>query len=357
MINEKYNWVSALRGYAVLLVLLIHASQYLSTSNFTKNICNNGDLGVQFFFILSSFTLFTSYSKRKLVEGEFVNRNFFIRRFFRIAPYYYIAGSVYIIYQLFIKNESVNIKNLIGNYLFINGLYLPGINDIPPGGWSIGVEMLFYLLIPVLFYYIDSLKKAIALFLCTMAMSILVNHYFLSYTTNLLGLIFRSINQWSFYFWLPNQLPVFILGIVLFYIYKHVVFSFRLGQILLISSILLIFVFCFHEFKVDYPNYFIKREYVYGLFFVCFSIGVYITNNKFIVNQVIQKIGIVSFSMYLNHFLILYILSYIYGGMCKFLVDYIHLPDTILRNDFVFFAFISFLFLLAILFLVLPISI
>ena len=107
MINEKYNWVSALRGYAVLLVLLIHASQYLSTSNFTKNICNNGDLGVQFFFILSSFTLFTSYSKRKLVEGEFVNRNFFIRRFFRIAPYYYIAGSVYIIYQLFILDVPV----------------------------------------------------------------------------------------------------------------------------------------------------------------------------------------------------------------------------------------------------------
>lgn len=339
MVNEKYNWVNALRGYAVLLVLLIHTSQQFIVSKYILNICKNGDLGVSLFFILSSFTLFNSYSKRKIVEGKYVNNNFFIRRFFRIAPYYYIAGFIYVMYHFFIKNELVNVKSLIANYFFINGLYLPNINDIPPGGWSISAEMLFYLLIPILFNYINSLKKAIVLFLMTMVLSILINHYFLSYTTDLLGLIFRSMNQWTFYFWLPNQLPVFILGIVLFYIYKHVVFSFRSGQMLLISSILLFFVFCFHEFKVDYPYYFIKREYVYGLIFVCFSIGVYTTNNKLIINRVVQKIGIVSFSMYLNHFLVLYILSFIYGGICKVQVDYIHLSNALLRNDFVFFSF------------------
>ncbi|HSD07359.1 acyltransferase [Flavobacterium sp.] len=148
--SEKYRWVNALRGYAILLVMLIHSSQAFKIHDFGKKIYDNGDLGVQLFFILSGFTLFNSYSKRRLREGKLTNRNFIIRRFFRIAPYYYIAGLIYVFYKVVIKHNAINLKNLIANYTFTNGIYLPGINDIPPGGWSIGIEMLFYLMIPML---------------------------------------------------------------------------------------------------------------------------------------------------------------------------------------------------------------
>lgn len=344
--SEKYGWVNALRGYAIVLVMLIHASQTFTVSHFTTIICNRGDLGVQLFFILSSFTLFNSYSKRKIEEGITVNRNFFIRRFFRIAPYYYVAGFIYVIYRLFFKNQSVSVENLISNYTFTNGIYLPGINDIPPGGWSIGVEMLFYLMIPLLFKYINSLQKALVLLLVTMLISIIINHYFLSYTIYYLSLIWDNIPSWSFYFWLPNQLPIFILGIILYFIKRNIIFSFHSGQILLISAIVLFIVFSFYEFRLMYPYYFIKREYVYGLIFVCFAIGVYTTKNKLIINGFIQKIGIVSFSMYLNHFLILYFLGYLYSGICKFSVVYLHLSEIILRNDFVFLGFYILLILI-----------
>ena len=65
MVNEKYDWINALRGYAILLVILVHSSQYFFVSGFINKICQRGDLGVQLFFILSSFTLFNSYSNRK----------------------------------------------------------------------------------------------------------------------------------------------------------------------------------------------------------------------------------------------------------------------------------------------------
>jgi peptidoglycan/LPS O-acetylase OafA/YrhL len=339
VMNEKYNWINALRGYAILLVILIHSSQAIKVSDFSKIICNTGDLGVQLFFILSSFTLFNSYSKRRLQEGQDVNRNFFMRRFFRIAPYYYIGGLIYVFYYFFVKNNIINGYNLIANFTFTNGIYLPGINDIPPGGWSIGVEMLFYLLIPILFKYIDSFGKSILLFVLTMLFSIMINHYLLSYTTLFLNLIWGEINPWSLYFCLPNQLPIFILGIILYYINKNMVFSFKLGQMVLILSIMLFISFSFFKFSLVYPFYFIKREYAYGLIFVLFAIGTYTTENKIIINSFVQEIGIVSFSMYLNHFLIVIVLGFIYNGMCKIFVDYLYLSNVILQNDFIFWSF------------------
>lgn len=340
MINsDKYNWVNALRGYAILLVLLIHSSQSFQVSNFGRLFCENGDLGVQLFFILSSFTLFNSYSKRKLTEKENVKRNFFIRRFFRIAPYYYLGGLIYVFYKGVIKHNEINIKNLIANYTFTNGVYLPGINDIPPGGWSIGVEMLFYLMIPLLFKYINSLTKAILLFIISMLFSVTINHYFLNDTILFLSSIFGSINDWSLRFWLPNQLPVFVLGIILYHINKNIVFSFKSGQMILMVSILFYIGFSFFKFDEEDARYFMKREYVYGLLFLLFAVGTYTTNNKWIINRFVQKIGVVSFSMYLNHFLVISLVGYFFKMICKEVTTFLNLSHAFLQNDFVFFCF------------------
>ena len=214
-----------------------------------------------------------------------------------------------------------------------------GINDIPPGGWSIGIEMLFYLLVPVLFKYFNSLKKAILLLIISMLVSVLINHYFLENTIFFLNSIFGSFNKWALYFWLPNQLPVFILGIVLYHVNKNIVFSFKSGQIMLVTSLLLYLGFCFFKFDEEYAYYVIKREYIYAAIFLLFAIGTYTTNMKFLVNDFIQKIGVVSFSMYLNHFLIISIFGYFFKGICKKITTTLHLPEVILHNDFVFFCY------------------
>lgn len=84
-------------------------------------------------------------------EYKYIKRSFFIRRFFRIAPYYYIAGIMYVLYALFVEKNQVNFLYVLSNFTFTNGIYLPAISYIPPGGWSVGVEMLFYLFLPILF--------------------------------------------------------------------------------------------------------------------------------------------------------------------------------------------------------------
>lgn len=336
--TEKYAWVNALRGYAILLVILIHSSFYFDVSEIGRSIYNNGDLGVQLFFILSSFTLFNSYAKRQRDERDSLNKNFFIRRLFRIAPYYYIASFIYVLYNV-ARHHEINLKNLIANYTFTNGVYLPGINDIPPGGWSIGVEMLFYLLIPVLFKYINNLRRAVILLVLSIAFSILVNHILIDSTTAVLTWIFGEYNQSALYFWLPNQLPIFILGIILFHINRSTKFSTASGQAMLAVSIILFIACSYVKFSPDFPFYLIKREYVYGLIFTLFAIGAYTSQNHLVINKAAQKIGIVSFSMYLNHFLLLYISGFAVKTISSKLIQHFQLPEKLFQNDLIFLLF------------------
>lgn len=235
-----------------------------------------------------------------------------------------------------IKNENLSVKNLIANYTFTNGIYLPAINDIPPGGWSIGVEMLFYLTIPLLFAHINSIKKAICLFLFTVFVSFIVNNFYGDHMINIFNYIWNKKNPWVLYFWLPNQLPVFVLGILLYLIYKKKSFSLKIGQIFLIASISLFFTLAFFDFSKKSIYFLFKMEYIYSLIFLLFAIGTYVTKNKFIINSFVQKIGVVSFSMYLNHFIILYFSSYIYNGINKIITYYLQWPYFILKNNIIF---------------------
>lgn len=315
-VTEKYGWVNALRGYAILLVILIHSSQQLSVSKIMTLFTHTGDMGVQLFFIMSSFTLFLSYSKRKEKETLYVKRAFFIRRFFRIAPYYYLAGVFYIIYALFTV-KKVNILYLIANYSFTNGIILPAINYIPPGGWSVGVEMLFYLTIPLLYKYVDTLKKAIITLVIAIVLSNGINLAAFYLIENYTKYDWINIRGWYLYFWLPNQFPLFIFGIILFFVFTQKRVSRHTGFVLLISSITLYILLMFFQFSNIYPNYFFQREYVYGLVFFLFALGVYFSKSKILTNKIIQKIGTVSFSMYLNHFMVLYVFGYVIRTVIK----------------------------------------
>lgn len=332
---KKYEWVNALRGYSILLVILIHTSLFFYSSPFVHHIAMSGDMGVQLFFIMSSFTLFNSYSKRKQTEVEKVKRNFYIRRFFRIAPYYYIAAIIYTLVAIFIKKEHISILGLLSNITFTNGLYLPGINYIPPGGWSIGVEMLFYLTVPALYNKITSLKKAVLALIISITISNIVNFFSKIVVLDILHKDWAQLRGWELYFWFPNQFPIFIFGIVLFFIFKNMTVTPRAGLVLICTSIFCFFYLAFFKFESDYPMYFFQREYVYPLIFIMFSVGLYSTKSTILSPRFLQNIGTVSFSMYLNHFLVLLFVTKLTNKLFKFLSSF-NINESLIKNDILF---------------------
>lgn len=218
---RHYAFVDALRGIAFLMVLVMHAGGNTpGLPDRVHELTNKGAYGVQLFFLASAFTLFTSLSQRSRREAR-PAVTFLIRRFFRIAPLFWAAGIFYLFYYSGHPGEAVSpfgisYRDILLTTVFLHGWTPTSINSVVPGGWSIAVEMNFYLLVPLLFRWINSFRRAI---------------WFLAFT-----LIFSPIADFAgrcwfevfpapahlrdqfLAYWLPAQLSVFALGFILFFI-------------------------------------------------------------------------------------------------------------------------------------------
>ncbi|RYG39732.1 MAG: hypothetical protein EOO01_28930 [Chitinophagaceae bacterium] len=199
----RLDYVDALRGLAALMVLVCHSLQVDPSLEVPSSLANKFEAckyGVQLFFVISGFTIFYS-----LHNSDSNTTNFFIRRFFRIAPLYFVAvifyGWLY----------DISFTGIFLNLFFLHGFSPEYINRVVPGGWSIGVEMVFYCMVPFLFKKIPDFGKALMFFLITLIFSFVI---FYAYRRLVPSTPFLE----SFvYFWLPNQLPIFALGFVTFY--------------------------------------------------------------------------------------------------------------------------------------------
>jgi peptidoglycan/LPS O-acetylase OafA/YrhL len=288
---KKYDYIDSLRGIAVLFV---HTGSFFNMNmfpKFFKTIQENGATGVQLFFILSSLTLFMSFQSRMKNERNCI-RNFFIRRFFRIAPMYYLVIILGLFYfglgQRYWLGDckDVSILNISSHFIFTNGLNPYYINSILGIEWSIGVEMLFYLLIPVLFKNIKNSNEALKLLFIY-----LLFYLPLSFILGKLSII-ESQRLWSNFLFLffPNQFPVFILGIILYFIIAKNDIKFDKLFIFLI-----VILFCVGFIK--------DKLWIYSIsiLFCLFILLIWKYNFKLIVNIVFIFIGKISYSIYLTH--------------------------------------------------------
>jgi peptidoglycan/LPS O-acetylase OafA/YrhL len=336
---EKYGWVNAARGYAILLVVMIHIPQFLFTANSIALLTHTGDMGVQLFFVMSSFTLFNSYSKRAVDGATHTKRAFFVRRLFRIAPHYWLATAFYLALEILFSGNKILWSYLFFNVVFLNGVYVPAIVYLPPGGWSIGVEMAFYLTIPLLFRWTKDIWSAIALLAIAILASNALNFAEFVVITRHTTYDWEAMRTFKLYFWFPNQFPVFCFGILLYHVYRSIRISVRAGYGLLYAALIAFAALCFVPFSVEYPSYFFQKEYVYGLVFAIFAAGLYASKSAAFNNSLIQRIGLTSFSLYLNHFIVLMVLGAIERRYSAYLAH--HDPAMLpwVRNDLTLIAY------------------
>lgn len=304
---KKLDYIDALRGMAILLVMMVHVShfgEFRSTNNYFREIVWAGRWGVPLFYIASSFTLMLSMTERNKKE-LYPTSNFFIRRFFRIAPLYYLAIGYYL-FQDGIGNRyslcdepSITRMNIVSNILFIHGFYPYWFNSVVPGGWSVAVEFSFYCLLPFLFKYISNLSEAI---------------YFLVFSLVIMCLSNAFVPDWHFIpcqrlwqeyssMYILFQLPVFALGVVM---YHFVLGDHKLDirKPLMTLSFVTIVLTALFGFKATFPP-----NLLYSIGFFVLGIVLSKTSWSFVSNPVILHIGKISYSMYLTHIGVLYWLN------------------------------------------------
>lgn len=139
----------ALRGLAAVSVVIFHAEYIGSKLNVGYlGIVDQLGAGVTLFFILSGFSLALSNYDKTELPGWL--RGYAIRRMARIVPVWVLFVLIHLVFQFHTYGKTYNKPTIISNVIPVYSL-VPGRHEsIVWAGWTIGVEVLFYILLPFL---------------------------------------------------------------------------------------------------------------------------------------------------------------------------------------------------------------
>lgn len=189
--NKKIESLQVIRAIACIMVILDHTEM--------DQFYNIGQFGVCLFLLISGFVMVLSTERN--------TKNIFIKRFFRIAPFYYLMTGVAILLGLvapqLMRVSEINAFNVVKSFLFIsikgsNGVY----NPILGVGWTLNLEIAFY----ALFTLATRVNKKFRAVITGLILMLLMSFYYLFGVEN---------------FYTQPYIMFFIFGMALFYCYKY----------------------------------------------------------------------------------------------------------------------------------------
>ncbi len=131
------------------MVFIHHFGGDIFPFSLCQQVFHNGNIAVGYFFVLSGFVLFISYSHRPVSYGRFMKK-----RALRIMPMYLIALALFVAFAVtHYEYNLVSTRSIkeVAASVFCLQSYFPTYPLVLNGpGWSISVEMFFYLLFPAL---------------------------------------------------------------------------------------------------------------------------------------------------------------------------------------------------------------
>jgi exopolysaccharide production protein ExoZ len=289
-----------LRGLAIAGVMAIHVSQsFPSGLRIIDFVFGSGWVGVNVFYFVSAMTMCLMWTQRQTESHP--TRKFYIRRFLRIAPLFWLAIPLYLALNgtgpRYDAPHGIGPAQVILTTLFLHGWWPDSINSVVPGDWSIAAEMMFYLVFP---FVIASFGPRRHLYL---ALAILINLFnvclFKPWAYSFFVAYYGPGDQafvWNaLHLGFLNQLPIFLTGCALF-------FSLRQGFTRSDAAIFagwIVLAFAAdrasgsHEF-----NYLIINLVLGAFVFGCIRFAIHW--------RPIEALGRNSYSMYLSHFAVIY---------------------------------------------------
>lgn len=309
--------IQALRGLAVLAVVLFHANE---------NIFPLGYLGVDVFFVISGFVvtpLILRIFAEPSIKKRYINlKIFFKHRFYRLAPAlaFILMVSAVVIMLFGDPNDHIRFARqgittlfLIGNigaYKYSGDYFSPNPNPLIHT-WSLSVEEQIYIFLPLVFFLIlykcSNTKKFFKFIFILITVVSFFYFYYSSYLESLYTLLDIQLTSLVEFYSPVTRIWQFTLG-GLGYLFmpnfvnnKHSVFKYINLTLLIVMTILLL-----SQIQISFKNSATATTFcsLLVLMFRTFdSLPNYIGNK-------LEWLGDRSYSIYLVHMPILYIAKY-----------------------------------------------
>lgn len=322
-----FKGLKFIRFFAAFLVVVHHIEQFKSIfglQNLWENgtVRNLGDKGVSLFFVLSGFLITFLLLKEKEKTNTINIKYFYIRRILRIWPLYFliVLASLFIFpqFSFFRMNGSSIVDNNLLYVFLLSLVILPNVTLFKYGAipfssqaWSIGVEEQFYLLWPWLIKYVN--KISFVLIGIIVVMFVLQNSGII--IPKLIGkeVIDPSVLTKVAFFFKLFRIDCMAFGSIgaLMIFYKSKFLKYFFGPIasclILIGTIALII----NPFKIMF-----FEDIIQSIFFMALILNITSNNHCFytVENKIFNKLGDISYGIYMYHPLICFIVIKLLGN-------------------------------------------
>lgn len=297
--SEKTGWISKAKGFGILGVVAVHTIQRFSISSHSlTNIATAGMYCVQLFFVISAYLSFVSLEKNKQSLSLKSYLQYFGHKLVRLVPVLYTAVlwhimmSYPLIHGKVIEHNAFVMKKAFFAVTFLNGFSYHYIN--PWINWYVGDLVIFLALAPLLYRWINTVKKTVWFFVVSMVFAWLSSRVLTRFGID---------TSWYFYFWFPNQLPVLAIGMMFYHFQKNSFVGCKnsiLTLAFVVSTCLLLSFFFFTT-----P---MELHVRYGLFLFIFAYTLFNNSGKWF--NWLKVLGDNSYGIYLYHCCLLAVFDY-----------------------------------------------
>lgn len=306
---KRLDFLDALRGLAAAYVVVYHMillpDPHLAAPEWASKVAHAGGSGVMLFFVISAFSLY--YTMPLRLKDSHPNLSFYLHRFFRIAPLFYAWILFSLVRDAWYYSANHSILSILESATFTFNLTPQGQQGFVWASWTIGIEMLFYLMFPLIYRYVDDMWRAIALIfifiLIWMAYQTAIP-YFYSHDTA------PQVETWTFI----RFLPIFAIGGVIHFVVKeiHTHDQIRhaksLGLLLVAVSMYSYIALLNGQINV----YFMDARVWQGLIYGTLVVGLCLNPLRLFVNRFSTYLGKISYSLYLGHTTVVLFITPIY---------------------------------------------
>lgn len=298
----RLGFLDTLRGLAALYVVIYHMAL---TPAFKPEVPHAvygfvmlGGSGVMLFFVLSAFSLCLTAPRH--YAHPYPLLSFYVSRLFRIGPLFLVAIVFYIWRDGYLFGISHSAWEIALSASMLFNLSPANQHSIVWAGWTIGVEVLFYLAFPLVLTVCRDLASRVAGLFISSSVYLIINALYPEVIGPLSVLRF---------------LPVFFLGMIAFSIYDraHQRAGRSIGASLVGAGVLgLTYMVTAHP--VTLP--FFVGDVWQGGFWACILLGSGFSGAlSWVSTRVSKTFGALSFGIYLAHFPIIQALSPAYEGI------------------------------------------
>lgn len=291
----RLHSIDYLRGLMALSILFYHLISWTIGIPQSDTLLGKlGVYGVSTFYIVSGMAMYVSY-KNTAWTGQSI-KSFFIRRFSRLAPVYWLAMALVVIY-FSLASETYNIswKVIVANATLTFSVLAPD-KYMVTGGWSIGNEFAFYLAFP--FLMVASRHKYA--FLTMVLIAFFIYSYFCFFAMNTES---NLSQQWGVYVNPLNQIFLFSGGMLIAWV-SQAAPSQNKNNIFIMGLVFFSLLFAFYPVAgnqiniVTGWNRLLFTAIILGLSYCVYNVQVKCQN---VVERGMKFMGDISYPVYLLH--------------------------------------------------------